>query len=250
MGRKKRYRRNGMEISLQLYSIHEETKKDFTGSVKRVGEIGFHGVEFAGYGELNSGEQKQLLTQSGLYSVGTHCGVQVFTDRFEEELQYSKAIGSKYIICPYARLDTLEQIDELAQVLNAAAVKAAKEGIKVGYHNHDHEFIKIGDQYALDLLAEKTSEDVVLELDVFWVAYAGVDPVEYIKKWGKRVELIHIKQIDHNKANVDIADGIIDMKQIKDAAKYATHFVLEHEEYDKPVWDALKNDYEALVQIN
>lgn len=239
-----------MEISLQLYSIHEETEKDFAGSVKRVGEIGFQGVEFAGYGDLTSGEQKKLLADSGLYSVGTHCGLSVFTDRFEEELQYSKAIGSKYIICPYARLDTMEQIDQLAQALNEAAVIAAKEGIKVGYHNHDHEFIKIGEHYALDLLAEKTSDEVVLELDVFWVAYAGVDPIEYIKKWGKRVELIHIKQIDQNKANVDIADGIIDMKQIKDAAKYANYFVLEHEEYDKPVWDALKNDFEALNGID
>ncbi len=239
-----------MEISLQLYSIHEETKKDFTGSVRRVGEIGFQGVEFAGYGDLTCGEQKQLLAESGLYSVGTHCGLQVFTDRFEEELQYSKAIGSKYIICPYAKLDTLEEVDHLAQVLNAAAKKAAREGIKVGYHNHAHEFAILDGKYALDLLAEKTSDDVVLELDVFWVAYAGVDPVEYIKKWGKRVELIHIKQIDQNKANVDIADGIIDMKQIKDAARYATYFVLEHEEYDKPVWDALMNDFEALKRIN
>ena len=238
-----------MEISLQLYSIHEETTKDFAGSVKKVGEIGFQGVEFAGYGGLTSGEQKKLLAESGLYSVGTHCGLPVFTDHFEEELQYSKSIGSKYIICPYARLDTMEQIDQLAQVLNAAAVKAAKEGIKVGYHNHDHEFIQIDGRYALDLLAEKTSDDVVLELDVFWVAYAGVDPVEYIKKWGKRVELIHIKQIDAKKANVDVAEGIIDMQQIKDAAIYANYFVLEHEEYDKPVWDALLNDYNALKNI-
>lgn len=238
-----------MEISLQLYSIHEETKKDFADSVKNVGQIGFQGVEFAGYGDLSPAEQKQLLAESGLYSVGTHCGLQVFTDSFEEELQYSKEIGSKYIICPYARLDSLDEIEYLAKVLNDAAEKAAKFGIKVGYHNHDHEFIQIDGEYALDILARMTNDNVVLELDVFWVAYAGVDPVEYIKKWGKRVELIHIKQIDDKKANVDIPDGIIDMKQIKDAAVYATHFVLEHEEYDKPVWDALVNDFTALNKI-
>ncbi len=239
-----------MEISLQLYSIHKETRNDFPGSVRRVGEIGFQGVEFAGYGDLTTEDQKQLLTESGLYSVGTHCGLEVFTDRFEEELKYSKAIGSKYIICPYAKLDTLEQIDHLAQVLNEAAEKAAMEGIKVGYHNHDHEFLQIDGKYALDLLAEKTREDVVLELDVFWIAYAGIDPVEYIKKWGKRVELIHIKQINDKGENVDIPDGILDMKQIKDAAEYANYFILEHEEYDKPVWDALRNDFDALKNIN
>ena len=238
-----------MEISLQLYSIHEETQRDFTGSVQRVGEIGFQGVEFAGYGGLTAGEQVQLLKNSGLYSVGTHTGLSVFEDNFEAELSYSKAIGSKYIICPWAKVETMEEIDHLAMVLNKAAEKAAKEGIKVGYHNHDHEFVKVDGKYALDLLAEKTDDNVVLELDVFWVAYAGVDPVEYIKKWGKRVELIHIKQIDANKANVDAADGILDMKKIKEAAEYATYFVLEHEEYDKPVWDAIRNDYEYLSRI-
>lgn len=238
-----------MEISLQLYSINVETQKDFTAAVKRVGEIGFQGVEFAGYGGLSSKEQVQLLKESGLYSVGTHCGLSVFEQNFEEELQYSKAIGSKYIICPYAKMDTLEEIEHVAEVLNKAADRAAAEGLKVGYHNHAHEFEKIGDRYVLDLLAEKTKEHVVLELDVFWIAYAGVDPVEYIKKWGKRVELIHVKQIDANKANVDAADGILDMNQIKEAAEYAAYFVLEHEEYDKPVWDAIQNDFEYLSRI-
>jgi sugar phosphate isomerase/epimerase len=238
-----------MEISLQLYSIHEETTRNFTGSVNRVGEIGFNGVEFAGYGGLTAGEQKMLLKESGLYSVGTHCGLTVFEESFEAELEYSKAIGSKYIICPYAKLDTLEEIEHLAGVLNEAAERAAKEGIKVGYHNHAHEFVQIGGRYALDLLAEKTNDNVVLELDVFWVAYAGVDPVEYIKKWGRRVELIHMKQINAKKENVDMGDGILDMTEIKEAAQFASYFVLEHEEYDKPVWDAIKNDYEVLSRI-
>lgn len=238
-----------MEISLQLYSIHKETERDFAGSVKRVGEIGFRGVEFAGYGGLTAEQQKQLLQESGLYPVGTHSGLSVFTEGFEAELEYSKAIGSRYIICPYAKVDTLGEIEYLAGVLNKAAEKAAKEGLKVGYHNHAHEFEKIGGKYALDLLMEKTDEKVVLELDVFWAAYAGVDPVEYIAKWGRRVELIHMKQMNGKKENVDAADGILDMKKIKEAAKYAAFFVLEHEEYDKPVWDAIKNDFDYLSRI-
>jgi sugar phosphate isomerase/epimerase len=238
-----------MEISLQLYSIHDETHRDFTGSVKQVGEIGFQGVEFAGYGGLSAGEQKTLLMESGLYSVGTHSGLSVFEDNFEAELEYSKAIGSKYIICPYAKVDTIDEIEHLADILNKASESAAKEGIKVGYHNHAHEFVKIGDKYALDLLGEKTNDNVILELDVFWVAYAGVDPVEYIQKWGKRVELIHIKQMNEKKENVDAADGILDMKKIKEAAKFAAYFVLEHEEYDKPVWDAIRNDFDYLSRI-
>lgn len=238
-----------MEVSLQLYSINEETKKDFRKSIEQVGKIGYKGVEFAGYGGLSAEEMAVLLKENNLYSIGSHCGLQVLEETLEEELDYSKAIGSEYIICPGANVDTREEVDHLVQVLNAAAEKASKLNIKVGYHNHAHEFVKIDGTYALDLIAEKTNDNVILELDVFWVAYAGIDPIEYIKKWGNKVELIHIKQIDENKANVDVADGVIDMKKVKEASEYAKYFILEHEEFDKPVWDCIQNDFEYLDQI-
>lgn len=238
-----------MEVSLQLYSINEETKKDFRKSIEKVGEIGYQGVEFAGYGGLSSKEITALLKENNLYSVGSHCGLPAFEETFEEVLKFNKAIGSKYIICPGAKLDTREEVDHLVQLLNAAAEIAAKENIKVGYHNHAHEFAKIDGKYVLDLIAENTNDDVILELDVFWVTYAGVDPIEYIKKWGKKIELIHIKQIDENKGNVDVADGVIDMKLVKETAKSAEYFVVEHEEFDKPVWDCIRNDFEYLNQI-
>ncbi|MDF2540784.1 MAG: Xylose isomerase domain protein barrel [Herbinix sp.] len=238
-----------MDVSLQLYSINQETKKDFKKSVEKVSEIGYNGVEFAGYGDLTAAEVADLLKETNLYSVGSHCGLNAFTDTFEETLAFNKTIGSKYIICPWAKVDTKEEIDTLVQALNAAGDIAAEENIKVGYHNHAHEFVQVDGKYALDIIAENTNDNVVLELDVFWVAYAGIDPIEYIKKWGKKVELIHVKQINENKANVDVADGILDMKKIKEAAEYATYFVVEHEEFDKPVWDAIRNDYEALSQM-
>lgn len=238
-----------MDVSLQLYSIKDETKKDFKSAVKKVGKIGYKGVEFAGYGDLTSDEIVKLLEDAGLYSVGSHCGLQFFLENFEETLAFNKAIGSKYIICPSAKVDTMEDINILVDALNSAAKIAAKDNIKIGYHNHDFEFQKIDGKYALDIIAEKTNDDVILEVDVFWVAYAGVDPIAYIEKWGKKVELVHLKQMAENKDNVDMADGIIDMEAVKNIAKYATYFIVEHEEYDKPVWDGITNDVEALKKI-
>lgn len=238
-----------MEVSLQLYSINEETKKDFREAVKKVSQIGYKGVEFAGYGGLTAEEMKEFLEENHLYSVGCHCGLPVFENSFEEELEYNYAIGSRYMILPWAKLDTMEEVEHLVQVLNEASFEAEKKGIKVGYHNHDHEFNKIDGSYIMDLIAEKTNDNVILELDVFWVAYAGIDPLEYIEKWGKKVELIHIKQIDEKKANVDVQDGIIDMGKVKDVSRYAKYFVVEHEEFDKPVWDSIRNDFETLDKI-
>lgn len=238
-----------MEISIQLYSVHTETEKDFKTAVARTADIGFQGVEFAGYGGLSAEEMGAFLKEKNLYSVGAHVGVERFKNNFLEELAYHKAIGSKYIICPYAGMETVEEVKELAEVLNNAAKLAEGSGIKVGYHNHAHEFRKLDGKYALDLLAELTREDVILELDVFWAAYANVEPVSYIEKSGKKIELIHMKQINKAKENVDMPEGSIDMKAVQEAAKFAAYFVLEHEDYDKPIWDSIRNDYEFLKEL-
>lgn len=238
-----------MELSLQLFSIHGETEKDYKKAVERVAEIGFNGVEFAGCGGLTAEEMADFLKKNKLYSVGAHIGIEQLKEALEDELAYHQAIGSKYLICPYAPTDTLEAIENLAAVLNHAAVKAKEFGIKIGYHNHGEEFNKIDGKYALDLLAEKTSENVILELDVYWAAYAGVDPVTYIRKWGSKIELIHMKQMNEALENVDMAEGCLDMKAIQEAATYASYFVLEHEDYDKPVWESIRNDFKYLSEI-
>ncbi|MGB8452324.1 MAG: TIM barrel protein, partial [Anaerocolumna sp.] len=150
-----------MEVSLQLWSINEETKKDFKKAVEHVAQTGYKGVEFAGYGGLSPEELKILLQENNLYSVGTHAGMQVFENSFDQEIKFNKTIGSQYIICPYAEVDTKEKIDKLAGLLNTAADKAAKENIKVGYHNHAHEFVEIDGKFPLDIIAENTNDNVI-----------------------------------------------------------------------------------------
>jgi sugar phosphate isomerase/epimerase len=62
-------------IALQLYTVRDETAKDFKGTLRAVAEIGYHGVEFAGYGGLDSQELAALLSEYGLKTVGSHVGL-------------------------------------------------------------------------------------------------------------------------------------------------------------------------------
>ena len=87
----------------------------------------------------------------------------------------------------------------------------------------------LGAQMTADELAELTDDDVVLEIDVYWVAYAGLNPYEYVKKHEKRAELIHMKQIADDKTNVLLSEGNIDFIKIKETAKYAKYFIVEQE---------------------
>lgn len=219
-----------MDVSIQLWSVQDIIAKNgMQSTLSMVSEHGYKGVEFAGFGDLAPEEMKAELDKNNLYSIGSHTGPDLFRNALRENLEYNQKIGSKYMIIPWSEFKSKEDVDAVIQLLNESAVVAKEYGIKVGYHNHAQEFEKIDGKYILDMIAEGTSDDVILEVDVFWVSYAGEDPYEYLKKMGKKVELVHMKQIDDNKENVILSEGNIDFKKIAESAPYAKYFIVEQE---------------------
>ncbi len=242
-----------MNISLQLYSVKVDAGKDFKGTIKRVAEIGYDGVEFAGFGGLNAAEQKAWLDSCGLYAKSSHCDRNLFETALDETLAYNRDIGAKYMILPSPcgrKLQTKSDVDEMVSLLNHAAEKAEAYGLKIGYHNHALEFEKIDGEYILDHIAKGTVDNVALQLDVYWASYAGVDPIEYIKKFGSKIELIHLKQIGAEKKNVCLPDGRLDMAQIVKTAVYSKEFTVEQEpnsaEGESDIWNMLKRNVEYM----
>lgn len=242
-----------MDISLQLYSVKDAAAKDYKAAVCRTANMGYSGVELDGWGNLPADEMKQLLDENGLYAVGSHTGVGYFKENFSDVLAWHKAVGAKYIMVPGGvELDSQEKVMDFCRLLNESAEEAKKYGIKVGYHNHAHEFQKIGGKYILDIIAENTVDDVVLEVDVYWVQYAGVDPYGYVESLGKKAELIHLKQIGENGDNVPLADGLIDMKHMIDSCRFAKYFIIEQETFLpdlEEVWAIQKSNIEHLKSL-
>ena len=230
-----------MDFSIQLWSLRSEYLHDFKSGLKFVGECGYNGVEFAGFGDLSAEEMKTELDKNNLYSIGSHTSKDLFENALRENLEYNKKIGSKYMIIPHASYETREDVDKVVAILNESAKVAKEYGITVGYHNHANEFEKIDGKYILDILAEETSDDVILEVDVFWVAKGGECPYEYLKKLGKKAELIHLKQIDENGDNSTWPKGILDINKIKESAPYAKYFVVEQEGSADPKPSAIEN---------
>lgn len=241
-----------MKAGLQLYSIKNETEKDMIGSLKRVSEIGYEGVEFAGYRDVTAKDMKRALTDFGLRSIGTHLGMDRIQNNLDEEIEYNLEIGTKYIILPYAKFETISDVQSVSELLNKAAEKAKGTGLKVGYHNHAQEFDKIEDEYILDLLIKNTSEDVIFELDVYWTAVGNVDPIEYIKTRNK-IEMIHVKELSdyETKGNTDVGSGVLDFPSIIEAAKQggAKEFVVEQEKTEGCIWESITNGINYLKNL-
>ncbi|MFK7694534.1 sugar phosphate isomerase/epimerase family protein [Paenibacillus sp. HJGM_3] len=218
------------KIGLQLYTIRDELAKDFEGSIRRVAELGYHGVEFAGYGGMEPHALKQLLDEVGLVSLGSHVGLARLREHFDEEIEMNRTLGTKYIVCPWLPESdrTSEAFARLIPEFEEIGRKISENGMVFGYHNHAFEFeSKLGDEYLFDALFSRTSPaSLQVELDLGWVQYAGLSPIDYIAKYSGRLPLLHLKdfrqaagggQID----TVEIGKGDLDIPAVIAAAREA-----------------------------
>ncbi len=241
------------EFSIQLYSVREETAKDFAGVLNKLGEIGYTGVEFAGYGTLTAQEMKKLLTDNNLKSVGSHVGYKKLTETLDAELEYNNVLGTEYIVCPHAEIKTREAALQYAESLSAIAEKVEAAGMKFGYHNHAFEFAKDGDEYLLDVFYKNASKKVFMQLDLYWAAYAGVDYMAYMEANKDKLKMLHIKQIKdfETKKCVDLNEGVLDFNTIiKKTLGYGVqHFILEQEEFAVSPYISVKNGFDYIMSL-
>ena len=241
------------EVGLQLYSLHEYTEKDFCGTVEKVAQMGYKGVEFAGYGGLKPEQVVKLLKDNGLTAYGSHIGGLPKTDaELDAEIEMNLAVGSKYLICPWQDMETRDDALRFAEVMNRTADRLRPHGLRLGYHNHDFEFRVDQGEILLDTVLQNVAEDVFVEFDVFWVAYAGHDPLRFIKKYAGRQPLMHLKELAADrKANVEIGAGILDFDAIIRAGMDAgvERFIIEQEEYTLPQLESCERILKNLLLV-
>ena len=244
-----------LPIALQLYSIKDETEKNFTEALRKVAKIGYTGVEFAGYGGLSSSELKALLQELGLKACGSHVSLEELTKNIDSVIEYNLEIGNPYIICPWAAYSNREDYENMAKTLNALAIKCKAKGILFGYHNHGHEFQEFQGEHGLDIIYKETDSELVkAEIDTYWVQHAGLNPVEYIKKHAGRCDLIHIKDmevVDGEKRSTEVGNGIMDIKNIiKEAeGQGAKWLIVEQEFFNKPSLESVEIGYKNLKKL-
>lgn len=246
------------KVGLQLYSIKELTQQDFFGTLEKVGKIGYDGVEFAGFFDASASDLKKVLEDSGLLPCGSHTGIEALEEDLNRVIDYNLEIGNHYVICPGLPLHKRDSYDaymRLADQFNEIGQKCKDQGIQFGYHNHDFEFEKFNDQYGLDILLSNTDADLVcMELDTFWVEYAGLTSVDFMKKYPKQhSSLIHIKDMKSwdDKINTEIGNGVMDFVEIVNLAKElgTKWYIVEQEEFEIPQLVSIEKSLDYLRSI-
>jgi sugar phosphate isomerase/epimerase len=237
-----------------LYTLDEELEKDFKGTLKKVSEIGYTGVEFAGYGDIPAAEMKSMLEECHLTPIGSHVHLNRLKSGFHEEMEYNKILGTEFIVVPYVVPYGEDDIRDLAADLKALSPRVKDAGFRFGYHNHDREFFRFGKGYLLDLLLELVSKDEIeLELDVYWAAFARVDYMSYIRKNAERIKLLHLKQIKDLVFGdcVDYDEGIIDFKEVIEAGLEVgvEHFILEQEDFVASPYVSIRKNFDYIMNL-
>jgi sugar phosphate isomerase/epimerase len=241
-------------IALQLYSVREECTKDFEGTIKKVSEIGYEGVEFAGYYEKSGKELKGILDKYELKVAGTHIGIdKLMGDELKRTIEFNAILNNKYLIVPSLPEKYTKKKDgwlRAIELFNEISERVKPYGMRVGYHNHSIEFQKINGEILWDIFFEKVDEDVVMQLDTGNAMHAGVDPVEVLKKYPKRVKTIHLKEYPFSARS--IGEGIIKWKEIFEICetfREAEWYIVEYETSNVSLWESLKLCLENLRKM-
>lgn len=224
-----------MKYGVQLYNFRNELANDFKGTLERVAEIGFDGVEFAcNYGGIDPEELTGFLKSINLECVGT-----MFTPAqlFESDpiaWAYQKALNSPAVTISY-NTDFVNELDKTCEFFSTIAANAKANGTVFSYHNHWWEFIDVNGVAAMErILDAENCKDVYMEADVCWLTRAGYNPADFIRKYKSRIRQLHLKDIvvaDDVKTTTELGKGIVKLQEAFDAAKAAgvEYFIYEQD---------------------
>jgi sugar phosphate isomerase/epimerase len=262
----------GLPLGLQLYSVREFLPKDYEGTLKQLGAMGYQEVEAAGFFKHSAAEVKQAMDAAGLRCVSAHYGMSDLQPHLDEIIEFSNGVGQEYIVCsspmmrnPVKGLSWNAMMDAVplddwkwnAEQFNTIGEKVQQAGMKFGYHNHFVEFHDKGGIRPYDVILRTTDPKLVtMEMDVGWVVVGGGSPEEYLTRYPKRFSMLHVKQFKLQgwkpgevPVSTEMNQGSLDYKRIFAAAKKASirHIFVEQEAFpDMAPMEALKVDADWL----
>ncbi|MGH7658175.1 MAG: sugar phosphate isomerase/epimerase family protein [Gemmatimonadales bacterium] len=241
---------------MQLYTVREAMEADLPGTLRRISELGYREVEFAGYFGHEPTSLGAILEDLNLSAPASHLPLEALEGNFEATLEIARILGHRWMVVawvPEEQRRTLDDWREVARRFNTIGQRARSAGLRFAYHNHAYEFVTVDGETPFDLLLEETDPDWVdFELDVYWAVNGGQDPLAILDRWPDRFPLLHLKDSagppDHRQ--VKLGTGVIDFPAILAAEGEALqHTFLEHDDPADP-WEFARAGIEWYRSID
>ena len=244
------------EIALQMYTLRNvgTPAEQFAMAHK----AGFKHVELVGTHDLDATQLKALLEKNQLTVTSSHVQLKALEQDYQQTVAVNQAVGNSTIVVPgiepQDRPDSTQGWIDYAQRLDKLGAKLHKDGIQLGYHNHNFEMKKDGADTALDIIMKSTHrENLVLELDAAWVSRGGQDPAKIIQQYSGRVYAIHAKDnagigVRDDEMNfAPLGEGLLDWHSILTAARKSgvKWYIVEHD-LPKDPWSIITTSRKNL----
>jgi sugar phosphate isomerase/epimerase len=244
-------------IALQLYTVRQALQKDFTGVVEEIAEMGYMGVETAGFpGTLFPGvsptEAGELFHSLGLKVPSAHAPLPL-GDRKSEVLEAMEALRCRHLVCPWMdpkHYASIETIKELAGLFNDAHDICRANGLRFSSHNHWAEMENVDGTPAYQILLEYLDPEVLLQVDTYWAQVAGLDPAAVVAELGARTPLLHIKDGPATRDGdmTAVGDGVVDIAAIIAAGRPHTEWlIVEIDRCGTDMMEAVAGSYSFLT---
>lgn len=186
-------------IGAQSYTIRDfcQTKEDFEESMEKLAKIGYKVVQLSAIGNIDAKDIKAICDKYGLTVACTHRSFDEYKNNIDFSIDFHKTCGCSVAglgaIPTWDGVNTKQQALNITEDLNKITRKLKENGITFAYHNHAIEFKKIDGKYLMDYFLEKGEFDFII--DVYWLAVAGINPAEFIRKNKNRIKMIHYKDL-------------------------------------------------------
>jgi sugar phosphate isomerase/epimerase len=243
-------------VGLQLYSLRDDARRDLERTIANIAAVGYNDVELLGSMDnfgMAPAALRKVLDRNGLRAPSTHVGGNALDD-MQHQLDDAQTLGHEYIVVaslPISGTPTLADYHRWADRLNEAGRIARERKIWIGFHNHATDFAVAG---AYDDLVARTDPSVVrLQLDTGNLAMAGRDPIEYLKRFGDRYWLFHIKDVPElgAKTDTELGRGVIDFRRLLASIDRIDekHLFVEQETYPGAPLDSVRRDFSYISSL-
>lgn len=250
---------SGFKIGVQLWSVRDECKRDLEGTLKALADMGFDGVEFAGFYNRDAGELRRLLESLGLEVAGAHIPYASFVgDELQKTVSYNLELGNRNLIIPSVPQEirgSKARWIEFASFLNDLSDRLAPHGMRIGYHNHDYEFKPVDGELPWHIVFRSTRRSVIMQLDTANALAGGVEPnhlIEIIRMYPGRAITVHVKDFSRGKGQVILGEGDVPWREFLAACR--THggtewLIVEQEAYPYSPLESVRRSLKNLLDI-
>ena len=244
--------RGSLRVGLELYSLRKELDRDFAGALALARRMGFTEVEVAMLHGLSAEKFAAALKAAGLKATSMAAGYEDLQAKLDLVKERAVALSAKWVMLawiPHSGEFTVEMAKRVAGEMNEWGESVGKKGMRLAYHPHGYEFRPEAGGSAFDVLLKETNpKTVFFEVDTFWAEVAGQNSAELIARLGKRVRLLHLKDLRKGVAtgvftgaaadedSVALGDGVIDWRGVLAAARKVgveKYFI----EDESPAWE-------------